>query len=142
MRLREKAILKLGASRGYRRRTHETLIQDFDPDGSTSGHILCSCRPTGSRPGRWPTDSVPTRKQRLSINPATAVEPLTGGYRKVTKVTCRKCNLGRKLGLASFHLWAVGVIHNPASPAFLLPSQRPSLARISPAPSATPPHRK
>ena len=73
--------------RGYRRRTHETCNQDFNPDGRTRGHIYRSCRPTGSRRGRRPASSVPTQNTTLFNYACTRSKRESDDNRKVTKVT-------------------------------------------------------
>src|SRR5579862_1550909 len=73
--------------RGYRRRTHETCNQDFDPDGRTRGHIYRSSRPTGSRLGRRPASSVPTQTTTLFNYACTRSKRESDDNRKVTKVT-------------------------------------------------------
>ena len=83
---------------------HETYDQDRCPDGRTSGHIHRSCRPTGSRRGRRPATSVPTKIKNMQNNSCSASRTQTGRNHKVTKVTCRNCNLGRSPGLAIFGL--------------------------------------
>ena len=55
----------------------------------------------------------PPRQPNCSINPATAVEPEAGGNRKVTKVTCRNCNLGPKTRLAIFGLTGLILTRQP-----------------------------
>ena len=60
-----------------------------------------------------PLYSVPTETTKLSNNPATAVEPGAVGDRKVTKVTCRNCNLGQENRLAIFGLTRLILTRQP-----------------------------
>lgn len=52
-------------------KNHETSDQDFDPDGSLSGHFPRSHHSAGSRRGRRPALFVPTQTTELPNYPAT-----------------------------------------------------------------------